>query len=1288
MKTATAWSGRAGERSAHKIAEKMAKSAGVDFDAWIAEAVAEYAEDLGVHPDDLNERERLEAIEERVDRLAGAASRRSEPRDESRSRRPEPRAAFDAEDARPSQEAPRRSAPRREAEPDPLEAAIQRIEKRAAPAPAREPQGAAEDAPRNERGRLESAMLDLEKRAERTEQRTARALESLSGIIEARGEERGKLELTIREIEKRAERNEERTARALESLTGIVEARGEERGLLEQTIREIEKRAARNEERTAQSLQSLHGLIESRVGDRDRLQQAIAEVEARAEKNAERTARALESLSGMVEARKGERDRLEAAIERIGKRAEQSEARTARALESLTTLVQPAPERPAATPPRVDTVAARFDELSRRAALPPDAPDVAILSRGRAEPSVAADDDETFRLVAERLSRRRKQRDEAKATPAAAPARSDDAPVRDPALAPVEAKLEEIAKALGANDVGATVNNMQRELRRLADKVETLSTAPDAARGQARDAEAAREKASAVERLERQIGGLVERVERLSDASPASADIAQALKTLADAHAEIERGAPAAALQAVERRLAELGARIDASARRPALDTRPLEELARRVEAIRATIERQGASRPDSAVLATALQSLNDKFERASATGSQSAATLSTLQGMVSRLEETLRRPTAVSLDARPLEDLSRRIEGVRGLVERQGGLTPKVDKLNAAVGELAHKLDRPAPGAAEIERIERTMRDLAVQVETALGRSAVIDPKPVEDLAQRIEAVRNAVESNATLSPQVARLENGLADIRARLDRPTESPQIEAVDATLRKLAAKFEEAVNRPAPVIDAKPIEELSRRIDGVKGAVERQDKFAPHAARLEAGLREIRAKLDKPFEIESVDAALRQLASRVDEAVSRPAPAPDPKPIEDLARRIDGVKGAVDRQERFAPHAARLEAALRDIRAKLDKPSEIEGVDAALRLLAARVEEAVNRPMSVALDPQPIEELARRIEGVKSILERQDKFAPHAARLEAALGDIRAKLDRPSEIEGVDAALRQLASRVEEAVSRPVSVAVDSKPIEELARRIESVKSILERQDKFAPHAARLEAALGDIRAKLDRPSEIEGVDAALRELAARVDEAIKRPTVALDPKPLEELSRRIDSVKAAVEGQERFGAHAARLEAGLREIRGKLDKAAQADGVDAALRQLASRVEEAVNRPTTVALDPKPIEDLARRIESVRASLDRPSALAPQVERLETALGAVADKLDRATPVDASGLNTTLAEMNARLEEAFRRAPSTEINREPIDALARRVRGGARIDRTAGGEDRRRRSPAR
>ena len=1278
MKTASAWNGRAGERSAHKIAEKMAKNAGVDFDDWIAEAVAEYAEDLGVEPEDLSERERLEAIEDRIDRLArtpSTAARRDTDDDEIR---PSRRLESGSRPANHRESPPRRGEshrlerdqePRRpqrridyveETGPDRLEAAIERA--------ARGPRGGAD--------RLEEAVRQIEQRAARNEERTARALESMTGLVETRGAERGRLQEAIGKIEQRAARNEELTAKALESLSGLVDKHGGERGRLDEAIAEIEQRAARNEERTARALESLSGLVQSRGGEREKLQEAITKIEARAEKSAERAAAALEQVTSLVENRGRERERLESAIARVGQRAEESEARASRALESITSLAQTPLTAPA--PARQDPLATRLSQLSRRVARAPEPP--------------AGEDDETFRLVSERLARRRNKGDAA-APPPAAP------------TAPREKIQEKIQEKI-ADKLDASVGEMQRELRRLADKVETLTAQPaekdSAAIGQA-----------VAERRERRIADLAERMEKVG--APAREEFEQAMKSVKDARGEIERGAPAAALQGVERRLDELGARVEAAARRPAVDPRPFEDLAQRVETIRAAIERQGA-RPDAAILAAALRTLDEKLDRASATGAQSAAATTVLQGMVARLEAALQRPTTASIDARPIEELSRRIEGVRGLVERQGGLAPKVDNLNAAIGALAQKFERPAATVAEIEKLEAALLQLSAQVETALARSAAVDAKPVEDLARRIDAVRKAVESNGALAPQVNRLEAALGEIRAKLDRPPQSPQIEAVDASLRNLAAKFEQAVNRPT-AFDTKPIEELSRRIDSMKGAVERQEKFAPHAARMEAALGEIRARLDQTGDAQSVDLALRDLAARLDEAVNRPATISlDPKPIEDLARRIESVRESLENPT-LSSHAERLESALGAVADKLDSASIIDanGINSTLEAMNARLEEAFRRPPEIAalserveavresvarhaeqLDVvgRPFDELAKRLDGLREIVERQAGQLD-AGRLEQAFRGAVAHIERPgiatqdvailieaiealaakvergapsSDFSHMEAALAHLVDRLENQDSGGSDLAAVAEALAELSAKVERTATPFD--------GKRLESMLSQVAERLNRPGVERGDIANLAEAIADLDGKLDRvggngPSLLDDL--LRDIASRLDGMEttlAARAGEARPGDEGlAHVELAVRELTeklGELRAAADTRAVEQEMRVLQDKVDDladarlsapaveqtakAIAREVGERLATASPEGLLGHLQDIHDRLDVISASRPAPAALEQAMRELTEELDAFRSArEAVGRGAaTLAEMRAEQLQFDRR----------------------------------------
>ena len=1193
MRAAQAYNERSSTRSAHKLAEKLAKSAGVDFADWIGEALAEYAEDLGVAPEDLSERERLEAIEDRIDRLANT-------------RAPRP--------TEPQQPAP-------------------------APRPRRE-------SPRAVSESLRPRAFDDEPPARPPRERDA-------DYAAPRAADR--MERAIGDIERRAERNETRTARALDSLAGVVAGRSFDGSRLEQAVADIEKRAQLNEERTAAAIESLQETVAGRGDDRERLAQAVAEVETRARRNADRTARALESLSQMVVSRDEERERLETAITRANKRSEESEARAARAFESMSALVaKPARAPGSDRPAPADPVAERLDQLARRVAAPAPALD---------------SDEEALRLVSERLARRRQR-----------------AVVAEPArVAP------ELTGALG---------DLRGDLKSLSDKVDQLSGAAvgpralEAFRAQTRDVERALtqagEKFAGADRMQAQVAALVERVERLASAQPASAELAQALKALADAHAGADRENPAKALKSVEKQLDDLGARIEAAARRPVQDGRAVEDLSRRIEALRTAVERQ--PRPEAGEYSAALNALNAKLDIAAASGTQSAQGLSALARMVERLEDEMRRPASVSLDSRPLEDLARRIEGV------QGALSPKVDGLQVRIDDLSRKLDQPA-SAPQMEAVETALRRMAAKVEESAR--AAPDVRPLEDMARRIEgahgqlapkvddlqsaldALALKLERTPPTPAGIARIDEALGDILVRLDHPAVQPQMEAIEAALRRVAARLEDSAARPG--FDNKPLEDLARRIEGVQG------RLAPRVDDIHAALGELSRKIDRPTrtaaEIARLEEALRLLSQQVETALSRSAIV-DPRPLEALEQRLEAVRGAVE-DGALKPQVARLEAGIADIRARLDSPAfvpQIEAVDATLRRLASRFEEAAARPATVSLDARPIEDLARRIESVRASLESAPSMQPHVERLETALGVVSDKLDRvaPADGQGLNATLAEMNRRLDEAFRQPpgfgggqidalaAQVGAVRETVERQARQSEGTESAvrtlaakLERASGF--DQARLESLLGDLIDRMDRRDD--GF-APLAQTVVAMNDKLDR----MNPGDVSALAAalargldRIDHVEDLVDRDARLETLVRDVAARLQGVEGRLVTAPASGGegwahIEFAVRDLTEKVADLRTASDTRAVEQDvralhdKLDDLAEQRFIAKAhnpeAVETPESLIDHFQEIQYRLDKLAAQ--RTTP---AGLDDALAELAEQMDalRATREASAREAS---------------------------------
>jgi localization factor PodJL len=677
----------------------------------------------------------------------------------------------------------------------------------------------------------------------------------------------------------------------------------------------------------------------------------------------------------------------------------------------------------------------------------------------------------------------------------------------DRLVAPVESMLDQVRETLRDHDPRNAAEGLEREIRALGGKVDALARATvspevfERLRGQTEEvrkmlAEAALRPVP-VERLERQIGELADRVERLVTSPTPHADMARVIEALSEARSQIERSTPAAALNSIERRLEQLAARMDdALERPPTIDARPLEDLARRIESVRFSVERQAEQRPDAAKLEAALNDINSKLDRPQVAALDSKALTVTLQDLTARLEEAIRRPaSSTPFDVRPLEDLARRIEGVRATVERQADFRPHAVKLEAALSDINSKLDRPPAAGGDSKALASALQELTARLEEVFRRSASstnFDPRPIEDLARRLEAVRATLERQGDFRPHAVKLEAALSDINSKLDRPSaDGADAKAMMVALQDQMARLEEAFRRPAPIpnFDARPLEELARRIEGVRATVERQADFRPHAAKLEAALSDINSKLDRaPAAANSpaLTSTLQDLTSRLEDAFRGPAAAAnfDPRALENMSRQIDDLRATIERATDFLPDSGKLDSALADISAKLDRqafsPADVHALTGALQDLGER---------QVEIDTTPIEAMLRDL---------GEKFAASTAPvaidtspIERMLSRVDAKLDAvarlPMDVRPLEDAVRELHEKLDLQDAPRIDARVIEEAAELLAKR-------LDRRDGSGVDTEALVNQISEIHGRLDALNSTAESNAALeRTVAELLDE---------------------------------------------------------------------------------------------------------------------------------------------------------------------------------------------------
>ena len=294
---------------------------------------------------------------------------------------------------------------------------------------------------------------------------------------------------------------------------------------------------------------------------------------------------------------------------------------------------------------------------------------------------------------------------------------------------------------------------------------------------------------------------------------------------------------------------------------------------------------------------------------------------------MAQSLANLAPRNAVVALEG-AMRDLSERVAALG-----DGGAR---DALTALIAEAREALRAHDPHAA-VAGLERELRTLGAKVDAIA--QGVVDPAAFQRIRAQTEEVRNLLAAAASRPVPVERLERQIGELADRVDRLAASPAPQAESARLGALIADARAQIERSIP------------------------------AAALTA-----------------IERRLEDLAQRMDAALKRPPPpAPiDPRVLEDLTRRIDSLHGAVERQ----PDPARLEAVLRDIAQKLDRPAVIGGslepLTGMVRDLGQRLDQRVGPPLDMA----PLEKALRAL-GDRPI---EIDTAP----IEAMMRDLGAKL----------------------------------------------------------------------------------------------------------------------------------------------------------------------------------------------------------------------------------------------------------------------------------------------------
>ena len=586
------------------------------------------------------------------------------------------------------------------------------------------------------------------------------------------------------------------------------------------------------------------------------------------------------------------------------------------------------------------------------------------------------------------------------------------------------------------------------------------------------------------------------------------AERAEALQAAADRLATVEQRVE----RALEPRVRDLDARLDALARRVEHEPERRREPSRAAD--RPRLESQPTERP--------------RFDAKEA-AAQIARRRNELDARAASAEPAPRPRAAAAEAAAP--------SGVEPLREEIAALTARLEKMRRDQAE------QPVPVAMDVQSLRGELAAMAQSLANLAPRNAVVALEgAMRDLSERVAALgdggaRDAlaaliVEARESLRAHdphaaVAGLERELRTLGAKVDAiaqgvvdPAAFQRIRAQTEEVRNLLAA---AATRPVPVERLeRQIGELADRVDRLAASPVPQAE----SARLGALIADTRAQIERSTPaaaLAAIERRLEDLVQRMDAALQRPPqPAPlDPRVFEDLTRRIDSLRGAVERQ----PDPAKLEAVLRDIALKLDRPvagGSLEPLTGMVRDLGARLDQRAGAPIDIApleqalralgerpieIDTAPIEAMMRDL-GAKLV----PAAAPDMQPFEALLREISQKLDRGAAnapAGDLAAMIRELGQRIDQRIGASFDTRGLEDALHTLRDRLESgaperfdVKFIEEVADLLAERLARragvdAEALAGQIAQIHDRLDALQssGGGAALEQRVADLVEEL-------------------------------------------------------------------------------------------------------------------------------------------------------------------------------------------------
>ena len=294
---------------------------------------------------------------------------------------------------------------------------------------------------------------------------------------------------------------------------------------------------------------------------------------------------------------------------------------------------------------------------------------------------------------------------------------------RESLLAPLDAMAIELRATLKAHDPRVAAASLEREIGAIGSKIDGLAQSAinpetfERIRLQTEEVRnllaAAAMRTAPVGRLEKQIGELADRVERLGASPLPHVESADMAASLADFRREIERSTPLSTLASIERRLERIAGRLDDEIAHPAqaaFDTAPFDDLARRIDGVRQTLESRPQAQVDANGLEASLRELSAKLE-----SPDTEPLVALMREINAKLDATGQRDG----DGPPIEPL---LEGIIDKLDHLQPLeapvsSPELHVLQGMLQSVQDKLERPITPTFDHRVIEQIANEIAERI-------------------------------------------------------------------------------------------------------------------------------------------------------------------------------------------------------------------------------------------------------------------------------------------------------------------------------------------------------------------------------------------------------------------------------------------------------------------------------------------------------------------------------------------------------------------------------------------